>query len=389
MSAFRSKVLVVGMDGLRFDRLLALDAPVLAGLRSTGAYGTSRLPYGEAGTPRTESPGEVVPKTPEPGDGGRVIRSRTDSGPGWSSIATGAWPDKHGVVDNGFGSPQFQKFPDFLTRAKRARPGLTTSAFFSWAALAEHGAFGPAIDHRFVLDGYAVGWATADKQVAEAAERHLAEDDSDAIFVYLGDTDEVAHDLGPHCPEYAAALQTQDAYLGRPPRHDPRPPLVPGRALDGAGHDRPRPRGRGRARRHLGRGAHGLRDRRPPGRGPRRAPARRAPAGGRGADGAGRARRADRPGLGPGRRPAGPLIHQVLNFCLDRGTLGDRTLNGRSTHHEDGPGLLRDRRGNARRGRRQGGQPRRADQGRPAGAAGLGAHHGRLPAGRAGPAHRG
>ncbi|MFC7100017.1 alkaline phosphatase family protein [Nonomuraea rubra] len=144
-----------------------------------------------------------------------MIRSRTDSGPGWSSIATGAWPDKHGVVDNGFGSPQFQKFPDFLTRAKRARPGLTTSAFFSWAALAEHGAFGPAIDHRFVLDGYAVGWATADKQVAEAAERHLAEDDSDAIFVYLGDTDEVAHDLGPHCPEYAAALQTQDAYLGR------------------------------------------------------------------------------------------------------------------------------------------------------------------------------
>ncbi|MFB4265043.1 alkaline phosphatase family protein [Nonomuraea sp. GTA35] len=215
MSASRSKVLVVGMDGLRFDRLLALDAPVLAGLMSTGAYGTSKLPYGEAGTPRTESPGEVVPKTPEPGDGGRVIRSRTDSGPGWSSIATGVWPDKHGVVDNGFESPQFQKFPDFLSRVKTARPGLTTSAFFSWAALAEHGAFGPAIDHRFVLDGYAVGWAAADKQVAEAAERHLAEEDPDATFVYLGDTDEVAHDLGPHCPEYAAALQAQDAYLGR------------------------------------------------------------------------------------------------------------------------------------------------------------------------------
>ncbi|MGR6916310.1 alkaline phosphatase family protein [[Actinomadura] parvosata] len=215
MSAFTSKVLVVGMDGLRFDRLLALDAPVLAELRSTGAYGTSKLPYGEAGTPRTESPGEVVPKAPEPGDGGRVIRSRTDSGPGWSSIATGVWPDKHGVVDNGFASPQFQKFPDFLTRAKQARPALTTSAFFSWASLAEYGAFGPAIDHRFVLDGYTVGWATADKQVAQAAERHLAEEDPDAVFVYLGDTDEVAHALGPHCPEYADALRTQDAYLGR------------------------------------------------------------------------------------------------------------------------------------------------------------------------------
>ncbi|TDD16288.1 alkaline phosphatase family protein [Nonomuraea diastatica] len=215
MSPSKNKVLVVGMDGLRFDRLQAVGAPVLAELMASGAYGTSMLPYGEAGTPRTESPGEVVPKTPEPAAGGRVIRSRTDSGPGWSSIATGAWPDKHGVVDNSFTAPQFQKFPDFLTRAKEARPELNTAAFFSWAALAEHGAFGPAVDRRFVLDGYTIGWAEADEQVAAAAERHLTETDPDAVFVYLGDTDEVAHDLGPLCPEYTAALQTQDAHLGR------------------------------------------------------------------------------------------------------------------------------------------------------------------------------
>ncbi|MCK2217488.1 alkaline phosphatase family protein [Actinomadura sp. ATCC 31491] len=217
MSASKQdKVLVVGMDGLRFDLLAASGVPVLTGLMSTGAYGTSKLPYGEAGAPRTESIGEVVPKSPEPGDGGRAIRSRTDSGPGWSSIATGVWPDKHGVVDNAFTNPYFTKYPDFLTRAKQARPDLVTSAFFSWAALAEHGAFGPAIDHRFVLDGYACdAWSEADEQVAAAAGRHLAEDDPDAVFVYLGDTDEVAHDLGPHCPEYAAALQAQDAHLGR------------------------------------------------------------------------------------------------------------------------------------------------------------------------------
>ncbi|MFC7100018.1 hypothetical protein ACFQQB_05730 [Nonomuraea rubra] len=64
MSAFRSKVLVVGMDGLRFDRLLALDAPVLAGLRSTGAYGTSRLPYGEAGTPAPSPRARSSPRPP-------------------------------------------------------------------------------------------------------------------------------------------------------------------------------------------------------------------------------------------------------------------------------------------------------------------------------------
>ncbi|MEV6151510.1 alkaline phosphatase family protein [Nonomuraea sp. NPDC052129] len=238
----RDKVLVVGMDGLRFDRLVALEPPVLSGLMSAGAYGTSLLPYGEAAAPRTESPGEIVPEgtaawgggagtsgedaatsgeissssaASDQGSSSRVIRSRTDSGPGWSSIATGVWPDKHGVVDNAFTSHQFAKYPDFLTRANTVRPDLTTAAFFSWAALADHGAFGPAIGTRFALDGYAITWPTADKQVTEAAENHLANTGADLTFVYLGETDEVAHDLGPHGPEYTEALHTQDAYLGR------------------------------------------------------------------------------------------------------------------------------------------------------------------------------
>ncbi|NUW30957.1 alkaline phosphatase family protein [Nonomuraea sp. SMC257] len=278
----RDKVLVVGMDGLRFDRLVAIRPPVLSALMSTGAYGTSTLPYGEPEAPRTESPGQIVPEeaigspapthaAPAPEDARannddrptdaprstddteatdaprstddvgatdaprstddvgatddpratgeeeesvRVIRARTDSGPGWASIATGVWPDKHGVVDNGFAAPQFTKYPDFLTRAQEARPDLVTSAFFSWAALAEHGAFGPAIGTRFVLDGYALTWSVADRQVADAARDHLANAGPDLSFVYLGDTDEVAHALGPLCPEYTDALLLQDAYLG-------------------------------------------------------------------------------------------------------------------------------------------------------------------------------
>jgi predicted AlkP superfamily pyrophosphatase or phosphodiesterase len=213
-----SKVLVVGMDGLRFDRLLALRPPVLTALMSTGVYGTARLPYGESDAPRTESPGEIVPEPAEAhadAAGRRVIRARTDSGPGWSSIATGVWPDKHGVLDNGFAGAQFTKYPDFLSRAKAARPELATSALFSWAALDEHGAFGKAIDTRVVLDGFALTFAAADRRIAAEAERHLADSGPDLAFVYLGDTDEVAHDLGPLCPEYAEALLVQDTFLGR------------------------------------------------------------------------------------------------------------------------------------------------------------------------------
>ncbi|MDF2709432.1 MAG: hypothetical protein K0R62_5084 [Nonomuraea muscovyensis] len=212
----RPKVLVVGMDGLRFDRLTALRPPVLTALIEAGAYGTSLLPYGVAGEPRTESPGEVVPEGHHDGvaAGGRVIAARTDSGPGWSSVATGVWPDKHGVVDNGFAGAQFTKYPDFLTRAQEARPDLVTGAFFSWPALDEHGAFGPGIGARGVYDGYATTWGAADEQVAAAALRHLADTAADLSFVYLGDTDEVAHALGPLGQEYADALRTQDAQFG-------------------------------------------------------------------------------------------------------------------------------------------------------------------------------
>ncbi|MFI6292189.1 alkaline phosphatase family protein [Nonomuraea sp. NPDC050790] len=179
------------------------------GLLENGVYGTSLLPYGELEGVVTGAKGEVVAL------GERAIVSRTDSGPGWSSIATGVWPDKHGVVDNSFTAPDFVKYPDFLTRAKLANPLLTTSAMFSWAALAEHGAFGPEIDTREVLDGFAITFTEGDRQIADLAERHFAEQAPDLAFVYFGDTDEVAHRLGPHCPEYADALHTQDNYLGR------------------------------------------------------------------------------------------------------------------------------------------------------------------------------
>ncbi|WP_205315780.1 alkaline phosphatase family protein [Nonomuraea lactucae] len=221
----RGKVLVVGMDGLRFDRLTALRPPVLDTLMSTGAYGTSLLPYGEDDGTRTESPGEVVPERAAlanalsaatvPDHDGRVIRAWSDSGPGWSSIATGVWPDKHGVVDNNFVGAQYAKYPDFLTRVKEARPELATSAFFSWPALDEHATFSTAIDTRVVFDGYGhSSWSAADRQVAEAAREHLAGADPDLTFVYLGDTDEVAHELGPHCQEFTDALFTQDTQLG-------------------------------------------------------------------------------------------------------------------------------------------------------------------------------
>jgi predicted AlkP superfamily pyrophosphatase or phosphodiesterase len=187
------------MDGLRFDRLARSPstAPVLHGLMDAGAHGTSLLPYGRADD--------------GPSDG----RAYTDSGPGWSSVMTGVWPDRHGVTGNDFKGADYARYPDFLTRAATARPGLRTAAAVSWPALVRRGTLGRAIGRRVRHNGESRGYDTADRRVARTALRWLATSDPDVLFVYFGATDEAGHATGPLSPAYDRALLAQDAHLGR------------------------------------------------------------------------------------------------------------------------------------------------------------------------------
>jgi predicted AlkP superfamily pyrophosphatase or phosphodiesterase len=197
------KVLVVGMDGLRFDRLSGSqsNAPVLHALMAAGAHGTSLLPYGEA-----DGQAENGPTT---------SMAYTDSGPGWSSVLTGVWPDRHGVTGNDFIGADYARYPDFLTRAATARPGLRTAAAVSWPALIRRGTLGRAIGRRVRYNGELRGYDTADRRVARTAARWLTQHDPDVVFVYFGATDEAGHATGPLSPAYDQALLAQDTHLGR------------------------------------------------------------------------------------------------------------------------------------------------------------------------------
>lgn len=193
------KVLVVGMDGLRHDRLTRrqANAPVLHALMAAGAHGTSLLPYGR------------------PEDGPSAGPAYTDSGPGWSSVLTGVWPDRHGVTGNDFLGADYTRYPDFLSRAATARPGLRTAAVVSWPELVDRGVLGAAIGRRVRHDGESDGYERADRRVADTAVHWLTEDDPDLVFVYFGATDEAGHSTGPLSPAYDDALLAQDAHLGR------------------------------------------------------------------------------------------------------------------------------------------------------------------------------
>jgi hypothetical protein len=198
------KVLVIGTDGTRWDRVQALlragRAPTFARIRRAGFALPSRLQYG----PGTLTISEV----------------------GWSSIASGVWEDKHGVdgseLNRDPGQATKNGFLDFLTRIEQGRPQLSTFIASDWdnLALPLNGGpiFGTAMDARFaprVTAETLAAWDAGDRQVTREAARYLRRGNPDAGFVYLGLVDETAHLVGSARPAYTRAIVTTDGRIGR------------------------------------------------------------------------------------------------------------------------------------------------------------------------------
>ncbi|MEU7280911.1 alkaline phosphatase family protein [Streptomyces sp. NPDC045431] len=184
----QDKVLVVGMDGLRHDRTEAANAPHLKAMMANGTYGLSLL-YANP-------------------------MAATSSGPGWSTISTGVWPDKHGVKDNTFTGKNYGRYPGFLARLAQVRPALSTYAAVDWKALDTQGTVTPGADAKLVLDGDRDGYVAHDATITAETEAVLRDQNPDVLFVYLGNTDAVAHGSGTG-QKYLDAIAVQDAQLGR------------------------------------------------------------------------------------------------------------------------------------------------------------------------------
>lgn len=113
-SAVEPKVLLIGIDGLRPDALAKANTPNIDKLIAEGGF----------------SPKTVIQRA--------YKKSDTASGPGWSSILTGVWADKHGVHDNSFVGKNFTQFPPFFTYVKQARPEAKIATFVSWPEIDRH-----------------------------------------------------------------------------------------------------------------------------------------------------------------------------------------------------------------------------------------------------------
>ncbi|MGW2580746.1 alkaline phosphatase family protein [Streptomyces virginiae] len=192
-AANTDKVLVIGIDGAVLDRVKVAAAPNLNGLMAQGLTARSTLYAGPM--------------------------AATSSGPGWSTIATGVWPDKHGVKDNSFIGKNYAAHPDFLTRIENAKPALNTYAAADWEPITSTDQNGPIfsskVDKRLSLKGDRDGYRTEDPKVAAAAAVELRDQNPDAAFVYLGEIDAAGHSYGAASQQYLDTIARVDTLVGQ------------------------------------------------------------------------------------------------------------------------------------------------------------------------------
>lgn len=184
------RVLYIGIDGCRFDAVEKSRTPNIDRLIADGCHSDRTLILGE-----------------------RYRGSDTVSGPGWTSLLTGVWADKHGVDDNKFRDPHLNRYPHFFRRVKQADLTGSTISIASWPPIAETIVSNADVNH---LSPHDELYVPGDRESARLAVDMLRGANPVAMFVYFGQVDEHGHKYGfsPDVPEYVAAIERVDEHIG-------------------------------------------------------------------------------------------------------------------------------------------------------------------------------
>ncbi len=202
------RVLVIGIDGCRPDALKqqvdSNNAPNIKALVNNGTVTWNAYAGGDLGT---------------------ATQQVTMSGPGWTSILTGTWIDRHNVSGNS--SPAYDQpavsssylvsqAPHFARLLKESAPGTYCSSIVSWNWIEDYivAAQPSWLDHH--AKGTGSTYPLRDADVAAQAVAHLGSADPDVLFLHFDQVDGAGHANGfsPSQPAYMAAISNVDALIG-------------------------------------------------------------------------------------------------------------------------------------------------------------------------------
>ncbi len=208
------RVLLIGIDGCRADALRA-------------AMGSGKAPAFR----RLAGDGCAAWNVFAGGEEGGATEQATSSGPGWSSILTGVWRNKHGVRSNKFENHRLADFPHFMRRLKNARPSAWCGSLVSWTEIhdfivdASREARSEFLNEKLTLhpdpEKKARDWPDLDAAVRDRAVAVLRSANPDVLFVYFGQIDEFGHaasdpagKFSPDNAPYLDAIGRVDALVG-------------------------------------------------------------------------------------------------------------------------------------------------------------------------------
>ncbi|WIK64718.1 alkaline phosphatase family protein [Gleimia hominis] len=147
----------------------------------------------------------------------------TDSGPGWSTIITGATHEECNVWWNEFVGHELAKTPDILSRVFFANPKARTLAACTWDAFTVGSGPGPMIhqrvdqqrtgQHKVFHPDVSNGVPAADASVIQWATWHLLHEGPDAAVVYLEGVDAAGHAHGAESEQYRDAISQVDEWV--------------------------------------------------------------------------------------------------------------------------------------------------------------------------------
>ena len=202
----QTKSLVIGIDGLGFgDQGFSIaSTPALDSLIAgtwmpnyQGAYSDGAFAGGVPGT---------------------ATEQVTVSGPGWSTINTGVWVDRHGVTGNGstFTNGDFENNPPFIATVKSQLPSLRTASYVNWGPIdtAIMQAIDTDADSSNDLDFR--GDYSDDLRVAAAVIADITGSlDPDVIFVAFDEVDGAGHSCGSSSTCYRDQIEFTDTFVGQ------------------------------------------------------------------------------------------------------------------------------------------------------------------------------
>ncbi|UYM15823.1 alkaline phosphatase family protein [Endozoicomonas euniceicola] len=175
----QKRAILIGFDGVQYEELRRVSPPNFDRLEMSKAY--------------------------VGGIAGENSQQATSSGPGWTTVLTGVWVDKHKVSTNssGLASPDY---PSLFRHIHNYDSSLTQASIINWSSI--HTQY--FANDLSLIDRVESG--LTDSNVASAAIEEINKN-TDFIFLQLDEPDGVGHDHG-FGSEYDQSLREADQRLG-------------------------------------------------------------------------------------------------------------------------------------------------------------------------------